>query len=126
MESKKINRKFNSLFWCIIYSMPLVTFLLMYIGYLLSYHQTGNMADSNLLSLTLSNINQVFDKFIWNDLFDVLKQLFSKLSFDVTSDISKFIVITFTWFVQGMFLHIFIDTLTLIPKMYHKLMERWL
>lgn len=126
MESKKINRNFNSIFWCLIYSMPLFSFIVLFFGYVLSYHQTGNFNELNIINIVLSDTNEIFNQFIWFDLYNVFNNLFDSLSFNVTSDISIFIMITFTWFVQGMFLHILVDTLTLVPKMYHKLMERWL
>ena len=42
MESKKTNRKLNSYFWYILYTLPLLTLLVLFIGYLTFYKSTGS------------------------------------------------------------------------------------
>ena len=127
MESKKINKKFNSIFWSVIYALPLIFLFLTYFGYLLVYKETGSTVfiDIDLLNLSLSHTLNSFNGFIWDFIFDMFNSLFESLSFDTSGLISLFVVCLFTWLVQFSFIHILVDVLLFIPRALHNFMERW-
>lgn len=126
MESKKINKKFNSIFWSVIYTLPLIVLFLTFIGYLLVYKETGSITfDSILFDSALVHVTNTFNGFTWDIVVDTLSGVFELIGFNVTGNIASFVIILFTWFVQFAFIHIIIDFLVFIPRLFHNFLERW-
>lgn len=120
MESKQANRKLSSYFWYIIYSFPLLVFLIILVSNILL-----KVESVNLLNNTLLSCNNVFSSFTLDWLVDSFLNVFDLIGItDVTSTSSTFFIIVFTYFVQGLLIHVIVDVLTFIFKVYHKLMER--
>ncbi len=120
MESKQLNRKLSSLFWYILYSFPLLVFLIVMVSNVLL-----KLESNNLLESTLSASNSVFSSFTISWLIDSFKRIFEIIGIsDISSISSTFIIMVLVWFVQMMLIHVIVDCLTFIFNLFHKLMER--
>lgn len=120
MESKQLNRKLSSLFWYILYGMPLVVFLLFLLSNLI-YKQDTNF----ILNDTITTCYNSFKSFTIDSLYDTFYSVFELLGFnDLTTNTSGLLIVILVWFTQLMLLHVIVDVLTFIFKVYHKLMER--
>lgn len=128
MESKKVNKKLNSILWFALYSLPLLVLLISYVGYLATFKETGVsdfINDNTLFDNSLNLVNSIFGQFNWTFIKDSLVSVFDLLEFNITGNLSEFLLIFFTWFIQLAFIHILVDVLVFIPRALHNLMERW-
>lgn len=125
MESKKVSKKLNTIFWYVIYSLPLLIFAIYICGYLAFYKETGAVPEFSIIDICIHDINTIFDGFTWGIVKDTLYNTFELIGFNLSGDITSFVIILFTWFVQFAFIHLFIDFLLFIPRLFHQFIERW-
>lgn len=124
MESKKVSKKLNTIFWYTIYSLPLLFLFVYFIGYLAIFKETGAVPSTSV-NVVFSEINNIFSGFTWGVIKDTLNSVLNSIGFTVSGDISTFVILIFTWFVQFSFIHILIDFLLFIPRFFHNVFERW-
>lgn len=121
MESKKLTKKLNSLYWGIIYALPLILTLSSVLGLILSNQQTGAALWVNYNQL-FDNTANVFSNFVMPQLRSVFVQLFSTLSGN-TSALVYYCSALFGWFVQMQIIHLIVDIITWVIRLAQKYVE---
>ena len=77
----------------------------------------------SFFDVSLYNTDVTFKKFQLPFLRNVFESVFNILEFE-NSYVSSFVLTSFTWMIQLLLLHVVVDTLAFIFKMYHKLMDK--
>lgn len=77
----------------------------------------------SFFDISLINTDNTFKKFQLPFLRNAFESVFNILEFE-TSYVSSFVLTSFTWMIQLLLLHVVVDTLAFIFKMYHKLMDK--
>lgn len=77
----------------------------------------------SLFDYSLINTDNTFKKFQLPFLRNVFESVFNILEFE-NSYVSSFVLTSFTWMIQLLLLHVVVDSLAFIFKMYHKLMDK--
>lgn len=77
----------------------------------------------SFFDVSLFNTDNTFIKFQLPFLRNAFESVFNILNFE-SSYVSSFVLTSFTWMIQLLLLHVVVDTLAFIFKMYHKLMDK--
>ena len=77
----------------------------------------------SFFDITLLQTDNTFKKFQLPFLRNAFESVFNILDFE-SSYVSSFVLTSFTWMIQLLLLHVVVDTLAFIFKMYHKLMDK--
>ena len=77
----------------------------------------------SFFDITLLQTDNTFKKFQLPFLRNAFESVFNILEFE-SSYVSSFVLTSFTWMIQLLLLHVVVDTLSFIFKMYHKLMDK--
>lgn len=128
MESKKLNKKFSTIFWNILYFLPLIVFFIYLISYFAMFRESANVdawANTDVLDESFNVVINFFGPSGWWFANDLFSNLFDVLSIPNNDVVAIFIIYSFSWLVMMNFLHILVDVLLLLPRMFHNFMERW-
>lgn len=128
MESKKLNKKFSTIFWNILYFLPLIVFFIYLISYFAMFRESANVdawANTDVLDESFNVVINFFGPSGWWFTSDLFNNLFDVLSIPNNDVVAIFIIYSFSWLVMMNFLHILVDVLLLLPRMFHNFMERW-
>ena len=87
------------------------------------YVDTLNAEKLSFFDITLLQTDNTFIKFQLPFLRNSFESVFNILNFE-SSYVSSFVLTSFTWMIQLLLLHVVVDTLSFIFKMYHKLMDK--
>ena len=121
MESKNLTKKLNSLYWGIIYALPLILTLASVLGLILSNQQTGAPLWTNYTQL-FDNTTNIFSNFVMPQLRSTFVNLFSTLSGN-SSTLVYYCSALFGWFVQLQLIHLIVDIITWIIRLAQKYVE---
>lgn len=126
MESKKLSKQFSTIFWWVLYALPLIFIFIYFIGYFFIFSQTGDSSFATyLFESAFINVCDFFlTSFNWEFLYNSFLNIYDVLgiSYGVVGECVAFF---FSWLILMNFLHLFVDFILFIPRAFHNLMERW-
>ena len=126
MESKKLSKKLNTIFWYVLYTLPLVLLFFYLVSCCFAINQTGETISFESFSyMSYSFVIDGFVDTLWFPIFNAVSNLAITLGFNVDSYGLSFLCIILCWFIQTNFLHVLVDVLLFIPRLFHNIMERW-
>ena len=91
MESKRLNRKFSSLFWWILYSLPLIIFFISLIGTFTIYKETGQDLEftTEVTDHVISGTGFIADQYVENLYFNTSLSIDEVYSFCDTLNLDE-------------------------------------
>ena len=110
---KKYYKKVDITFWFIMMSLPILIFLIRYVGLCFS----DSSISSNTYTL-FSSTCQSFSVFGMSFISDI----FTSLATDLTIDIA--FVYLFTYMASIVFYHLLLDIIVFVPKFFHSFLRR--
>lgn len=126
MKAKKFYRKCDIIFWFIMMSLPIIIFLIRFVGLCFSGSHLTDLNDINTLNLSISSESYSlfsstcydFSKFGMSFISDI----FTSLATDLTIDIA--FVYLFTYMASIVFYHLLLDIIVFVPKFFHSFLRR--
>lgn len=126
MTCKKFYKKVDITFWFIVMALPIIIFLIRFIGLCFSGSHLTVLADINSLNSSISSSTyslfsstcQSFSVFGMSFISDI----FSSLADDLQIDIA--FVYLFTYMASIVFYHLILDIIVFVPKFFHSFLRR--
>ena len=123
---KKYYKKVDITFWFIIMALPILIFLIRYVGLCFSGSHLTTLSDINSLNSSISSSTytlfsstcQSFSVFGMSFISDI----FTSLATDLTIDIA--FVYLFTYMASIVFYHLLLDIIVFVPKFFHSFLRR--
>lgn len=127
MDNKRVYKKYATLFWLVMCSLPLIVSLVQFIGFnfihtdSLSYSDLQNWyANNNFFSIFQRNCFD-FAQYTPSVLKNAFIDIFQSFDNEIYISIGEF----FAWFSWVFFIHIIVDIVVWLPKIFHSWLERW-
>ncbi len=127
MENKKWYKRTAVLFWFVLASLPVLLAFFQTIGTYLIHTDSLSLADiqtlfnNNSFNYNLTNITTSFSSYVPTFIFDLFDDLFDLID----TNMSSIWVVVWSWFAWTYFLHLLIDFIVWLPKLFHKWLDRW-
>lgn len=126
MTCKKFYRKVDIIFWFIMMSLPILVFLIRFIGLCFSGSHLTTLSDINTLNSSISSGSyslfsstcQGFSVFGMSFISDIFTSLATDLNIDIA------FVYLFTYMASIVFYHLILDILLFVPKFFHSFLRR--
>lgn len=126
MKAKKFYRKCDIVFWFIMMSLPIIIFLIRYVGLCFSGSHLTTLSDVESLNGSISSGTftlfrttcQSFSVFGMS----FIRDIFDNLATDLIID-SAFTYL-FTYMASIVFYHLLLDIIVFVPKFFHSFLRR--
>ena len=123
---KKYYKKVDITFWFVMMALPILIFLIRYVGLCFSGSHLTTLSDINSLNSSISSSTytlfsstcQSFSVFGMSFISDI----FTSLATDLTIDIA--FVYLFTYMSSIVFYHLLLDIIVFVPKFFHSFLRR--
>lgn len=126
MKAKKFYRKCDIIFWFIMMSLPIIVFLIRFIGLCSSGSHLTTLSDVESLNGSISSASftlfrstcqsfSVFGMYFIRDIFD-------SLATDLVIDCA--FTYLFTYMASIVFYHLLLDIIVFVPKFFHSFLRR--
>ena len=128
MDNKKWYLRTATIFWFILSTLPLLITLINLIGFYINHYENLTLTEINTLMNTFNfetqftNQCNYFSNFTPTLLNRTYQELFT--NFGVAQNY-LYIGLFFAWFTWVYFIHVVIDIMLWLPKLFHKWLERW-
>lgn len=127
MDNKRWYKKYATCFWFTLAILPFLVALIQYIGFYLvhtdniQFNDLTTWINQNNFETILENVGSIFQNVTPRILSNSFTDLFK--SFD--SNIYNFLGIYFGWFAWTFFIHLMVDIIVWLPKIFHSWLDRW-
>lgn len=126
MTCKKFYKKVDITFWFVVMALPIIIFLIRFVGLCFSGSHLTTLSDINNLNSSISSSTytlfsstcQSFSVFGMSFISDI----FSSLAEDLQIDIA--FVYLFTYMASIVFYHLLLDIIVFVPKFFHSFLRR--
>ena len=123
---KKYYKKVDITFWFIMMSLPIIIFLIRYLGLCFSGSHLTSLVDVETLNGTISSSTYTlfsstchsFSVFGMSFISDIFTSLATDLQIDIT------FVYLFTYMASIVFYHLLLDIIVFVPKFFHSFLRR--
>lgn len=124
--SKKFYKKVDITFWFIMMSLPIIIFLIRFVGLCFSGSHLTTLSDVNSLNSSISSSAYSlfsstcydFSKFGMAFISDIFSSLATSLEIDIA------FVYLFTFMASIVFYHLLLDIIVFVPKFFHSFLRR--
>lgn len=127
MDNKKWYKRSATLFWLCLSSLPLIVALIQFIGFNLIH--TNSLSYSDLENWYARNdFFNIFNRVCFdfsNFTPSILRTSFTEIFQNFDSEIYIALGDFFGWFTWVFFIHIIVDIVIWLPKMFHSWIDRW-
>ena len=131
LDNKKWYKKYATIFWFSLAIMPILITLIQTIGsYIIhwgdsvSYTDINSFLSTNGFWLFLEDNATRFGNFTPTTLKDAYSGLFNSWG-GITQDSQLILGYIFGWFTFTYLIHIIVDVMIWLPKLFHSWLERW-
>ena len=126
MKAKKFYKKVDITFWFIVMGLPIIIFLIRFVGLCFSGSHLTTLSDINTLNSSISSasyslfsdICQSFSVFGMSFISDIFTSLATDLQIDIA------FVYLFTYMASIVFYHLLLDIIVWVPKFFHSFLRR--
>ena len=126
MKTKKFYRKCDIIFWFIMMSLPIIIFLIRFVGLCFSGSHLTTLSDVESLNGSISSSTyslfsftcQSFSVFGMSFISDIFDSLATSLNIDIA------FVYLFTYMASIIFYHLLLDIIVFVPKFFHSFLRR--
>lgn len=123
---KKYYKKVDITFWFVMMALPIVIFLIRYVGLCFSGSHLTTLNDINTLNSSISSNTytlfsstcQSFSVFGMSFISDIFTSLATDLHIDIA------FVYLFTYMASIVFYHLLLDIIVFVPKFFHSFLRR--
>lgn len=130
MENKKWYKRTSTLFWFMLATLPLIVALITTISSTFIHWSeittettiTTYLSNNNFIN-SFTNIIDWFSNYTPSILKNAYRDLFT--NFDITNTYATSLGVFFGWFTFTYFIHLMVDIIVWLPKLFHKWLERW-
>lgn len=126
MKCKKFYRKCDIIFWFAIMALPIIIFLIRFVGLCFSGSHLTTLSDINTLNSSISSGSYTLFSSICYDFskfgMSFLSDMFTSLATDLQIDIAY--VYLFTYMASIIFYHLLLDIIVFVPKFFHSFLRR--
>lgn len=130
MENKKWYKRTSTLFWFVLATLPLIVALITTISSSF-IHWSDTTADTIITTYLNNNTftNSFTNTVSWfgNHTPSILNNAFTELfeEFNISNTYATTLGMFFGWFTWTYFIHLIVDIIVWLPKLFHKWLERW-
>ncbi len=127
MENKKLSKKLSTIFWWVLYCMPLIIFFINFFGYFRAFEGLGTIEflETSLFEIAGNQSYLPFTEDLWVPLRDAFISIFSAIGLNPMGGSTFALIVIFSWFITVHLLHIIVDTILFLPRLFHNFIERW-
>ena len=126
MTCKKFYKKVDITFWFIVMALPIIIFLIRFVGLCFSGSHLTVLSDINSLNTSISGSSyslfsstcQSFSVFGMSFISDIFTSLATDLQIDIA------FVYLFTYMASIVFYHLLLDIIVFVPKFFHSFLRR--
>lgn len=126
MKCKKFYRKCDIIFWFAMMALPIIIFLIRFVGLCFSGSHLTTLSDINTLNSSISSGSYSLFSSICYDFskfgMSFLSDMFTSLATDLQIDIAY--VYLFTYMASIVFYHLLLDIIVFVPKFFHSFLRR--
>ena len=125
MTCKKFYRKCDIIFWFAMMALPIIIFLIRFVGLCFSGSHLTTLADIETLNSSISNGSYSLFSSICEDFsifgMSFISDIFTSLATDLSIDIA--FVYLFTYMASIVFYHLLLDIIVFVPKFFHSFLR---
>ena len=126
MKAKKFYRKCDILFWFIMMSLPIIVFLIRFIGLCSSGSHLTDLNDINSLNSSISSGSYTLFRSTCQNFsvfgMSFIRNIFNSLATDLIIDDAY--VYLMSYMSSIVFYHLILDILVFVPKFFHSFLRR--